>query len=334
MRFNCVGRREFITLLGGAAVAWPLAARAQQRERMRRIGVLMHTAADDPEGQTRMAAFLQGLQEAGWAVGRNVEVDTRWAPGETDRFRTFAGELVALAPDAILASTTGAVPWLLRATNAVPIVFVAVTDPVGNGFVTSLARPGGNATGFAAYEYGISAKWLELLKEIAPNVTRAAVLRDSTLPTGIGHLAAIQSVASSFSMEVSPLELRDTSQIESVITAFARFSNGGLIVPAAPLVAAHRHLIITLAARHRLPAVYSLRYYVKGGGLISYGPEIIDSYRRAAGYVDRILKGDKPAELPVQAPTKYELVINLKTAKALGLDVPPMLLARADAVIE
>jgi putative ABC transport system substrate-binding protein len=328
-----VRRREFITLLGGAAAAWPLTARAQQ-ERMRRIGVLMHSAADDPVGQTRMAAFLQGLQEAGWAVGRNVEIDTRWAAGDPDRFRKFAAELVALASNVILASTTPSVAALQRQTRTVPIIFVAVTDPVGGGFIDSLARPGGNATGFAAGEFGMSAKWLELLKEIAPGVTRAGVLRDSTLPTGVGHFAIIQSAAPSFGVEVSPLALRDASQIESVITAFARSSNGGLIVPATPLAAVHRHLIITLAARHRLPAVYPLRYYVKDGGLISYGPDITESYRRAAGYVDRILKGEKPADLPVQEPTKYETVLNLKTAKALGLDVPPILLARADEVIE
>jgi putative ABC transport system substrate-binding protein len=326
-------RREFITLVGGTA-AWPLAARAQQSDRLRRIGVLMHTAPDDPEGQTRMARFLQGLQEAGWVVGRNAEIETRWAAGDAERFRKFAAELVGLASNVILASTTPSVVALQSQTRTVPIVFVAVTDPVGGGFADSLARPGGNITGFAAAEFGMSAKWLELLKEIAPDVKRAGVLRDPTLPTGVGYFAIIQSAAPSFGMEVSPLALRDAGQIENVITSFALTSNGGLIVPATPLAAVHRQLIITLAARHRLPAVYPLRFFVKDGGLISYGPDITDSYRSAAGYVDRILKGEKPADLPVQNPTKYELAINLKTAKSLGLDVPPSLLAQATEVME
>jgi ABC-type uncharacterized transport system substrate-binding protein len=329
-----IGRREFITLVGGAAAAWPIAARAQQGERMRRIGVLMSLTADDPEGQVRLTAFLQGLQQLGWTDGRNVRIDTRWGAGDADRSRGYAAELVALAPDIILASGTSTMGPLLRATRTVPIVFTQVTDPVGAGFVDSLARPGGNATGFTLSEYGISGKWLELLKEIAPRVTRAAVLRDPDMAAGSGQLGAIQSVAPSFGVELSPVNVRDAPEIERAVAAFARGSNGGLIVSASGLAIVHRDLIITLAARHRLPAVYFARYFVTGGGLISYGSDNIDPHRRAAGYVDRILKGEKPADLPVQAPTKYELVINLKTAKALGLEVPPSLLARADGVIE
>jgi putative tryptophan/tyrosine transport system substrate-binding protein len=328
-----IGRREFITLLGGAA-AWPLTARAQQREKMRRIGVLMNLAADDAEGQARLAAFLQGLQEASWAVGRNVRIDLRWSAGDADRFRKQAAELVALAPDVILASGTPAAAPLLQATRTVPIVFAQVVDPVGAGLVASLARPGGNATGFTAFEYGMSGKWVELLKEIAPGVTRVAVLRDAATSSGIGMLGAIQSVASSFGMELTPVGVSDASEIERGITALARASNGGLIVTPVTLTIVHRDLIIALAARHQVPAVYGLRPFVTAGGLIAYGPNSIDPFRRAASYVDRILKGEKPADLPVQAPTKYELVINLKTARALGLEVPPMLLARADEVIE
>ena len=328
-------RRELITLLGGAAVAWPLAARAQQRERMRRIGVLMRLAADDLEGQARIAAFLQGLQEGGWSVGRNVRIDYRWALGDAERSRKYAAELVALAPDAILAAGGAVVAPLLQATRTVPIVFAQTPDPVGAGFVASLARPGGNATGFAIFEFGISGKWLELLKEIAPRVTRAAVLRDLALAAGSGQLGAIQSVAPSFGVELSPIDVRGADEIEHAVTAFARSSsNGGLIVTGSALATVHRDLIVALAARHRLPAVYPVRVFATGGGLISYGPDSIDPYRQAAGYVDRILRGEKPADLPVQTPTKYELVINLKTAKALGLDVPPTLLARADEVIE
>ena len=315
-------------------LAWPLAARAQQPERMRRIGVLMSLAADDPEAQARIAAFLQGLQQLGWTDGRNVRIDTRWGAGDADDIRKYAAELVALAPDVILATGAAAVGPLLQATRTVPIVFVNVADPVGAGFVDSLARPGGNATGFILFEYGMSAKWLELLKQIAPGVTRAAVIRDPAIAAGIGQFGAIQSVAPSVGVEVSPVNVRDAGEIERAVTAFARSSNGGLIVTGSALAVVHRDLIITLAARHKLPAVYFQRFFVTGGGLISYGPDIIDQYRRAAGYVDRILKGEKPADLPVQAPTKYELVINLKTAKALGLDVPPSLLARADEVIE
>ena len=325
-------RREFITLLGGAA-AWPLAARAQQPDRMRRIGVFMNLASDDAEGQARNAAFLQGLQEAGWAVGRNVRIEYRWGAGDPELFRRYAAELVALAPDVILAS--GASMYALQqVTGEVPIVFVQVPDPVGAGIVLSMARPGRNATGFTPFEYGVSAKWLELLKEIAPRVTRAAVVRDPAIPTGTGQLGAIQSVAPSFGVELSPVDVRDVREIEGTVAAFARGSNGGLIVTASALAVVHREVIITLATRYKLPAVFFLRSFVTDGGLISYGPDSMDQFRRAAGYVDRILKGEKPADLPVQAPTKYELVINLKTARALGLDVPPTLLARADEVIE
>ena len=329
-------RREFITLLGGAAssVSWPLAARAQQPERMRRIGVLMNLAADDPESQARIGAFLQGLQESGYAIGRNVRIDYRWATGDADRMRRHAAELAALAPDVILANANPSVAALQEATRSLPIVFVAVTDPVGGGLVESLARPGSNATGFTSAEFGMSAKWLELVKEIAPRVTRVAVLQDPGNPGGLPQFAAIQSVAPSFGVELSSLFLRDAGDIEQAVAALARGSNVGLIVTRTSGAISHRELIITLAARHRLPAVYPLRLFVTGGGLISYGPDIVDQYRRAAGYVDRILKGEKPADLPVQAPTKYELVINLKTAKAMGLDMPATLLARADEVLE
>jgi len=329
-----IGRRAFITLLGGAAAGWPLAARAQQPERMRRIGVLMHLASDDPEGQSRVAAFLQGLQEAGWAVGRNVNIDVRWAAGEADRFPRYAMELIALRPDVILASATPSVRAVQHATRTVPIVFVLVPDAVAAGIVDSLPRPGGNTTGFTPNEYGMSVKWLELLKQIAPKVTRAAVLRDPANPAGIGQFGAIQGVAPSLGVEISPIGVDDAEQIERGITAFAREPNGGLIVLALPATLVHRNLIIKFAAQHRLPAVYYSRLFTAGGGLMSYGSDILDEYRRAAGYVDRILRGAKPADLPVQAPTKYELVINLKTAKALGLDVPSTLLARADEVIE
>ena len=329
-----IGRREFISLLGGAAVAWPLAARAQQGEPMRRIGVLSSLASDDAEGQVRNAAFLQALQELGWTVGRNVQVDHRWTSADPDRIRKSAAELVALAPDVILATSSPVTAALLQATRTVPIVFVQVADPVGSGLVESLARPGGNATGFTTFEYGISVKWLELLKEIAPRVTRVAILRDPAIASGIGQMAAIQGVAPGFGVELHPLGVRDAAEIERGVTAFARSSNGGLIVAANPLTLVYRELIISLGLRHQLPTVYPQRYSVSDGGLISYGPNSIDPYRRAAGYVDRILKGEKPADLPVQAPTKYELVINLKMARALGLDIPPSVLARADEVIE
>ena len=327
-------RREFIGLLGGAAAAWPLAARAQQGERMRRIGVLTNLVADDPEAQARVGAFLQGLQEFGWAVGRNMRIEYRWGAGDADRTRGYAAELVALAPDVILTSGASALAPLLQATRSVPVVFAQVPDPVGAGFVNSLARPGGNTTGFITYEYGLSGKWLELLTQIAPSVTRAAVIRDPAVSAGTGQWGAIQAVAPSVRVLVSPVNVRDAGEIERDVAAFAHGSNSGLIVTASALAIRHRNLIVTLAARHRLPAVYYQRGFVTGGGLISYGPNFIDQYRRAAGYVDRILKGEKPSELPVQAPTKYELVINLKTAKALGLEVPPSLLARADEVIE
>jgi putative tryptophan/tyrosine transport system substrate-binding protein len=327
-------RRAFITLLGGAAAAWPLAARAQQEERMRRIGVLMSFASDHPESQPRLAAFQQGLQQLGWIDGRNVRIDYYWGGADANRIRKYAAELVALAPDVILANGSVVVAPLLQTTRAVPIVFVYVPDPVGAGFVDSLARPGGNATGFIQSEYGMSAKWLELLKEIAPGMTRAAVIRDPTITAGIGQFGAIQAVAPSIGVEVTPVNVRDAGDIEGAVTAFARSSNGGLIVTGSALAQVHGDLIITLAARHKLPAVYFERFFITGGGLISYGPNFVDQFRRAASYVDRILKGEKPADLPVQAPTKYELAINVKTAKALGIEVPATLLARADEVIE
>jgi putative tryptophan/tyrosine transport system substrate-binding protein len=328
-----IKRRDFITLIGGAGAAWPLKAPAQQGERMRRVGVLMNATAGDAVSQGRLTAFMQGLQELGWTVGRNLQIDYRWGAGNVERYRTFAAELVALTPDILVTVGAPAVEALQRATRTVPIVFISVTDPVGGGLVASLARPGGNTTGFTLSEYGLSGKWLELLKEIAPRVMRTAVLRDP-VAVGIGQFAAIQAVAPSLQVELSPVDVRDAGEIERALAAFARFSNGGLIVTASTPALLHRELITTLAARHRLPAVYPFRYFTASGGLISYGPDPIDQYRVAAGYVDRILKGEKPADLPVQHPTKYELVINLKTAKALGLDVPPTLLARADEVIE
>jgi len=328
-------RREFLTLLGSAAVTWPRAAHAQQADRMRRVGVIESRAADDPEGRARLAVFVQGLQELGWTEGRNLRIDYRWAAADAERHRTYAAELVALAPDVIVASASASVTALQQTTRTVPIVFVNVIDPVGAGFVASLARPGGNGTGFTLFEYSLSGKWLELFKEIAPNLTRVAILRDSATAAGIGQFAVIEAVAPpSFGVELSPIDTRDGGEIERDIAAFARAPNGGLIVTASQGAVVNRDLIITLAARHRLPAVYPFRYFVTSGGLISYGPDTTEQYRRAAGYVDRILKGQKAADLPVQAPTKYELVINLKTAKALGLTVPLSLLARADQVIE
>jgi putative tryptophan/tyrosine transport system substrate-binding protein len=326
-------RRELITLLGAAAAAWPLAARAQHTERMRRIGVLAYWAADDAEGRARIAALMQGLQQLGWSDGRNLRIDTRWATHQD--VGRHAAELVALAPDVLLAATgTATVAPLLQATRSVPIVFASVIDPVGAGFVASLARPGGNATGFLIYEYSMSGKWLELLKEIAPGVTRAAVLRDPSVASGIGQFGAVQIVAPSLGVDVTPVDLRDAAEIERAVTAFARSSNGGLIVTGAALAIVHRELITTLAARYKLPTVFPTRFYAVDGGLISYGPNQVDQFRRVAGYVDRIFKGEKPADLPVQAPTTYELVVNLKTAKALGLDMPATVLARADEVIE
>jgi putative ABC transport system substrate-binding protein len=325
-------RREFITLIGGAAAAWPLAARAQQPNRMRRIGVLTPYPADDAEARARLTAFAQGLAQTGWTVGQNIRIDYRWGDGKPDTMRKYAAELVALAPEVILASSSAALAPLLEATRTVPIVFAGVGDPVAAGYVESLARPGGNATGFLVYEYGIGAKFLELLKEVAPRVTRVAVFRDSSIAAGPGMFGAIQALAPSLGVELRPVDVRDAGEIERAVAAFAQASGGGLIVLGRATI--HRGVIIALAAKHRLPAVYTLRYLAAAGGLISYGPDLLDQHRRAAGYVDRILRGEKPADLPVQAPTKYELVINLKTAKALGLTVPETLLARADEVIE
>jgi putative tryptophan/tyrosine transport system substrate-binding protein len=327
-------RRDFVRAIGGAVAAWPMAARAQQPERARRIGVLMPGVADDPESKARIAAIQQALHEFGWTDGRNMQFDYRWAAGNPERIHSHAAELVALVPDVILAEGSAVVGALLQATRTVPIVFAAIADPVGAGYVDSLARPGGNVTGFLLFEYGIAGKWLELLKQIAPALTRAAVIRDPNVSAGIGQWAVIQAMAPSVRVELSLVNIRDAGAIELDITAFARFSNGGLIVTATHLATQHRELIIRLAGDHKLPAIYFERYFVTGGGLISYGPHMVDQYRRAAGYVDRILKGEKPAELPVQAPTKYELAINLKTAKALGIAVPPTLLARADEVTE
>jgi ABC-type uncharacterized transport system substrate-binding protein len=327
-------RREFITLLTGTTVMRPIAAWAQQREQIARIGVLMSAASEDPEGQARIAAFRQDLQKLGRTEGQNVRIDVRWAGGDAALDRRFATELAALAPDVILATASQTVAALQAVTRTVPIVFAHAVDPVGAGFVDSLARPGGNATGFVLFEYGMGAKWLELLKEIAPNVTRVAVLRDPAIAAGTGQFGAIQSVAPSLGVELTPVNVRDPGEIERAISAFARSSNGGLIVTAAPLALFHRDLIVTLAARHKLCAVYSVRPFVTAGGLIYYGTDIYDLYRRAAGYIDRILRGEKPSDLPVQAPTKFETVINIKTAKALGITMPASLLTRADEVIE
>jgi putative ABC transport system substrate-binding protein len=326
-------RREFVKLIGGAVAAWPRAAHAQQ-PRVKRIGVLIPTRDDNPQQQRRIAGFLQGLQQLGWMVGRDVQIEYRWSGAVPDDVRRYAAELVALAPDVILAGGNATVAPLLQVTKTVPVVFAVVPDPVGAGFVDSLARPGGNATGFILFEYSIGAKWLELLKQIAPGVTRVAVLRDAAIAAGPGQFGAIQGAAPSLGLEVKPLNVRDAGEIERDITAFARSSNGGLILTGSGFAPVHRDLIIKLAARHKLPAVYYERYFVSAGGLTSYGPDLVDQFRRAASYVDRILKGEKPADLPVQAPTKYEFVINLKTAKALSLTVPPSLLATADEVIE
>jgi putative ABC transport system substrate-binding protein len=330
-----IERREFIALIGGAAAAWPLVARAQQPGPVRRIGVLAGGGgANDPDSKERYAAFLQHLQQLGWVDGRNVQIDIRWPLGDADNIRKYAAELVALTPDVLVAAGTSVVRPLLQANRAIPIVFADVADPVGAGFVESLARPGGNVTGFMQFEYSLSAKWLELLKHFAPGVKRAAVLRDPIITSGIGQFAVIQSAAPSFGIDVSPVNVRIAAEIERGVEAFARSPNGGLIVAASGQASSHRDLIITLAARHKLPAVYARRLFVTDGGLLSYGPDRVELFRQAAGYVDRILKGEKPGELPVQAPTKYELVINLKTAKALGFEVPPSLLALADEVIE
>jgi putative ABC transport system substrate-binding protein len=326
-------RRDFITLLGGAAV-WPLAARAQQSERMRRIGVLEPLAVDDPEALARVTAFAHGLQQLGWTANRNVRIDYRWGAGDADRIREQAAELATLAPDAILTVGASTTAPMLRATRTVPVVFVAVVDPVGAGYVDSLARPGGNATGFTNFEFSMGAKWLELLKEIAPSVTRVAVIRDPDLSIGAGQFSAVQTAAPSLGIEARPVNVRDPGEIERVIAAFARSGNGGLIVTGSGLAGIHRHVLVSLAALHNLPAVYFERYFVTAGGLSSYGTSVVEEHRTAAGYVDRLLKGEKPADLPVQAPNKYELVLNLKTAKSLGLEMPTTVLARADEVIE
>jgi putative ABC transport system substrate-binding protein len=327
-------RREFITLLGGTVALLPLAARAQQREQMKRIGMLLPATADDPVFQARLAAFYQELALLGWSIGRNVRIETRWATANASEIHRHATELAALAPDVILATGDSTVPPLLQATRTVPVVFPVAADPVANGYVDSLARPGGNATGFMIFEYVMAAKWLELLKEIAPNVTRVAVLRDPASPSQTAQFGAMQAVAPSVRAEVIPVNVRDAVEIERAIADFARSANGGLIPTSSAVALRHRDLIVTLAARHKLPAIYWERFFVTAGGLISYGPDLIDNYRRAAGYVDRILKGEKPADMPVQAPTKYEMAINLKTAKALGLSVPLVLQQRADEIIE
>jgi putative ABC transport system substrate-binding protein len=328
-----VKRREFITLLGGAAAVWPLPARAQQVQRIRRVGVLMSVAAEVPEGQARLAAFVKGLEQLGWTDGHSVRIEPRWGAGDAMRTRAYAAELVALGPDVILASGDTVVA-MQQVSRTVPIVFTIIADPVGTGVVESLAHPGGNATGFTSWEYGFGAKWLELLKEIAPSVKRAAVIRNADESAGIAQFAGIQGVAPALGVELSPVGTRDAGEIERGLTTFARLPNGGLIVTGSAPAAIHRDLIVALAASHKLPTVYYARFFGTAGGLISYGPDLVDQHLRAAGYVDRILRGEKPGNLPVQAPTKYELVINMKTAKGLGLDVPPSLLARADEVIE
>jgi putative ABC transport system substrate-binding protein len=327
-------RRDFIKAIGGSAAAWPLAAHAQQPDRQRRVGILLPASADDAVWQDRLGTFLQGLGLLGWTIGRNLRTDTRWATTNAGEIRRHAAELAALAPDAILAGGTSSVGELLKATRSVPIVFTLANDPVGAGFVDSLARPGGNATGFMNWEFSIAAKWLALLKQIAPGVTRVAVLRDASQEFTINAFAAIQTVAPSLGMEVIPVNMRDAGEIEQSVANFARAPNGGLIPSPSAAGVRHRDLIVTLAARHKLPAIYWERFFVAAGGLISYGPDALEEFRQAASYVDRILKGEKPADMPVQAPTKYQLVINLKTAKALGLDMPAHLQQIADEVIE
>ena len=327
-------RRQFIALLASAAAKWPVAARAQQTERVRRVGVLMSVAADGPDGQPRLTAFLKRLQELGWTDGQNVRIDVRWGAGEAERTREYVAELVAIGPDVILASGDHPVVALQQATSTVPIIFAMVADPVGAGFVESLAHPGRNTTGFTLYEYSTTAKWPELLKEIAPGVKRVAVIREAGTAAGTGQFTGVQAGVPGLGLELSPIGVRDVGEMERAVAAFSRSPNGGMIVTGSAQAAVHRDLIVTLAARHKLPAVYVARFFVTAGGLISYGPDFLDEHRRAAGYVDRILKGEKAADLPVQAPTKYELVINLRTAKALGLEVPLSLLARADEVIE
>jgi len=326
-------RRDFITLVGASTVAWPFAAGAQRSDRVPRVGVLMNLAAEDPESIARTEAFTQGLHSLGWIDGRNVHIDYRWAAGKADLFHRFAAEFASLAPEVILASGGAALPPVLQATRTIPVVFVIVPDPVGNGWVTSLSRPGGNATGFLMFEYNLATKWVEILTEIGPDVTRVGVLREAIIH-GIGQFAVIQSVASSLGVDVTPINLQSTAEIERDVEALAQSANAGLILTASPASVVHRDLIIALAARHKLPAIYVERLFAAAGGLVSYGSDLADQYRRAARYVDRILKGEKPADLPVQAPTKYHLTINLRTAKTLGLSVPPTLLARADEVIE
>ena len=327
-------RREFITLLGGAAATWPVAGRAQQPERVRRVGVLMSLAADDKEGQARLTAFLQGLQELGWLEGRNIQIDRRWAAGDVARTQQYAAELVALHPEVVLAVGASTIKPLQQVTRTTPLIFLQVTDPVGAGLVAGLARPGGNVTGFTNFEFATTGKWVELLKQIAPRTMEAGVLRDVANPGSSGQLDAMLVVARLFGIELRPLDLRNGDEIGPAVTTFAHRENSGLMILPGALPVVHRELIVKLALNHRLPAVYPFRSFVVAGGLISYGSVEIDQYRQAAGYVDRILKGEKPADLPVQAPTKYELVINLRTVKALGLTVPPTLLARADEVIE
>jgi putative tryptophan/tyrosine transport system substrate-binding protein len=327
-------RRDFISLVGATTAAWPLATRAQQASRMRRIGVLVNLGKDDPLGQARQKAFMQGLQALGWTEGRDVQIDTRWGGGDADQFRKYAAELIALQPDVVLATSGATMPALMQATRTVPIVFVQVPDPVGSGFVTSLARPGGNATGFTQFDFSLSGKWLEVLKEIAPRVANVAVLRDPVDPAGTGQFGAIQIAAPPLGIEVRPVDVREPSEIKNGIAVLANTTDGGLIITGSAPSAVHRDLIIKLAAQYRLPAVYPYRFYATDGGLVSYGPNTIDPYRQAASYVDRILKGAKPADLPVQAPTRYELVINRKTAKSLGLALPQAMVARADEVIE
>jgi putative ABC transport system substrate-binding protein len=333
MRFDQLKRRDFITLLGGVA-AWPIAARGQQRERMRSVGMLLPAEADDKEFQARVGAFLQELSQSGWAIGRNLRIDMHWAGPNAADVRRHAAELAALAPDVILAHGSGPVGTLLEATRRLPIVFAISSDPVAAGLVENLARPGGNVTGFMSHEYSVTGKWLELLKQIAPSMTRAAVLRDAFFAGSTSHIAAIQAIAPSLRVEVSLVGGREAGEIERAIAAFARLPNGGFILTPGNTAILYRHLFIKLADEHRLPAIYYDRSFVADGGLISYGPNYVDQYRRAAGYVDRILRGEKPADLPVQAPVKYETVINLKTAKALGIDVPDIVLTRADEVIE
>ncbi len=327
-------RRDFIKVMIASGVGWPLRGRAQQPDRMRRIGVLMLQNEDDPDAKPRIAAFVQELQKLNWTLGHNIRIDIRWGAADSTRSRKYAAEMVALAPDVIVATASAATAALKDATQTIPIVFVNVTDPVGAGYVASLAKPGANITGFAVFEYATGAKWLQLLKEIAPNITRAAILRDPTLPVGTGHLAAIQSAAPSLNIEISPVDVRDAGEIERIIADFARRPNGGLIVAASPGALVNRKLIITMAAKYELPAVYFQKEFVKEGGLVSYGPDVVAQYGHAASYVDRILRGEKPGDLAVQQPTKYETAINLKTAKALNIEAPPSLLARADEVIE